>query len=198
MKRLRYLGLVTLLAVMTCNTSGQTVRQKDRVISGNANLSRLNKEGTEAVKDDRLREVLLDSSVNAVILQDRTPGGATASPWYGWHAFRRGLATNLHRLGVSDKVIQQILRHANVTTTINIYVKMVTRDAEEAMKKLESNCSLVVPQTVPQLTFESAKLGAAMENSSGCKTLTLEAVRGNLAERGGFEPPVGVLAPTTV
>jgi hypothetical protein len=64
-------------------------------------------------------------------------------PWYGWHAFRRGLATNLHRLRVSDKVIQQILRHANVTTTINIYVKMVSRDAEEAMKKLESNCSLV-------------------------------------------------------
>jgi integrase len=84
---------------------------------------------------------------------------AAEIPWYGWHAFRRGLATNLHRLGVSDKVIQQILRHANVTTTINIYVKMVTRDAEEAMKKLESNCALVVPQTVPQLTFESAKLG---------------------------------------
>ena len=68
-------------------------------------------------------------------------------PWYGWHAFRRGLATNLHRLGVSDKVIQQILRHANVTTTINIYVKMVKQDAEEAMKKLETNCSLVIPQT---------------------------------------------------
>jgi hypothetical protein len=46
-------------------------------------------------------------------------------PWYGWHAFRHGLATNLHRLGVSDKVIQQILRPANVTTTINIYLKMV-------------------------------------------------------------------------
>ncbi len=42
-------------------------------------------------------------------------------PWHGWHAFRRGLATNLHRLGVSDKVIKQILRHANVTTTMNIY-----------------------------------------------------------------------------
>ena len=55
-------------------------------------------------------------------------------PWYRRHAFRRGLATNLHRLGVSDKVIQQILRHANVTTTIKIYVKMVTRDAEDAMK----------------------------------------------------------------
>jgi integrase len=43
-------------------------------------------------------------------------------PWYGWHSFRRGLATNLHRWGVSDKVIQQILRHANVTTAMNIYV----------------------------------------------------------------------------
>ncbi len=54
--------------------------------------------------------------------------------WYGWHAFRHGLATNLHRLRISDKVIQQILRHANVTTTINIYVKMVSEDAEEASK----------------------------------------------------------------
>jgi len=67
-------------------------------------------------------------------------------PWHGWHAFRRGPARNLHRLGVSDKVIQQILCHANVTTTINIYVKMVTQDAEDAMKKLETKCSLVVPQ----------------------------------------------------
>jgi len=119
-------------------------------------------------------------------------------PWYGWHAFRRGLATNLHRLGVSDKVIQQILRHANVTTTINIYVKMATRDAEEAMKRLESNCSLTVPQTVPQLQFESPKLGAKAGNGSARKALPLEAVRENLAERGGFEPPLGCLFPKTV
>jgi integrase len=137
----------------------------------------------------------LDALVSEVI---RPAIEAEKIPWYGWHAFRRGLATNLHRLGVSDKVIQQILRHANVTTTINIYVKMVTRDAEEAMKKLESNCSLVVPQTVPQLTFESGKVGAKTGEESARKTLPLEAVRGNLAERGGFEPPVGVLAPTTV
>jgi integrase len=39
---------------------------------------------------------------------------AAKLPWYGWHAFRHGLATNLNRLGVPDKVIQQILRHANV------------------------------------------------------------------------------------
>jgi integrase len=64
--------------------------------------------------------------------------------WHGWHAFRRGLATNLHRLGVSDKVIQQILRHANVTTTMNIYVKTVSADAANAMKTLETMCATSV------------------------------------------------------
>lgn len=58
--------------------------------------------------------------------------------WHGWHAFRRGLATNLYRLGVSDKIIQAILRHANVSTTMNIYVKTVSEDSIVAMHKLES------------------------------------------------------------
>jgi integrase len=40
--------------------------------------------------------------------------------WHGWHAFRRGLATNLHQLGVADKTIQAILRHSNVGLTMNI------------------------------------------------------------------------------
>jgi len=64
--------------------------------------------------------------------------------WHGWHAFRRGLASNLHRLGVSDKVIQQILRHANVSTTMNIYVKTVSADAANAMKHLETMCATTV------------------------------------------------------
>jgi hypothetical protein len=35
----------------------------------------------------------------------------------GWHAARRVLGSNLYALGVPEKVIQQILRHANVSTT---------------------------------------------------------------------------------
>jgi len=34
-----------------------------------------------------------------------------------WHAARRGLGSNLYRLGVPEIVIQRILRHANVSTT---------------------------------------------------------------------------------
>jgi integrase len=58
--------------------------------------------------------------------------------WHGWHGFRRGLATNLYQLGVPDKVIQQILRHANVSTTMNIYVKTVSADSTAAMQKLDA------------------------------------------------------------
>jgi integrase len=33
------------------------------------------------------------------------------------HAFRRGLATNLHEMGVPTKVIQRVCRHADEATT---------------------------------------------------------------------------------
>jgi integrase len=57
--------------------------------------------------------------------------------WHGWHAFRRGLATNLHRLGVPDKVIQIILRHADIGVTQRCYIKTADADAVSAMQKLE-------------------------------------------------------------
>ena len=53
--------------------------------------------------------------------------------WHGWHSFRRGLATNLHRLGVEDKEIQAILRHSNIGITQNIYVKSVAESQVDAM-----------------------------------------------------------------
>jgi integrase len=58
--------------------------------------------------------------------------------WHGWHSFRRGLATNLHRLGVDDKTIQAIMRHSNISTTQNIYIKSAPADSIAAMKQLEA------------------------------------------------------------
>lgn len=58
--------------------------------------------------------------------------------WHGWHAARRGLGTNLYRLGVPEKTIQAILRHANVSTTNTYYIKTAAADAQAAMAKLES------------------------------------------------------------
>jgi hypothetical protein len=58
---------------------------------------------------------------------------------HGWHAFRRRVATNLYRLGVTDKRIQAILRHGNLGATMNIYVKNVDADSVRAMKALEKS-----------------------------------------------------------
>ena len=57
--------------------------------------------------------------------------------WLGWHAARRGLGSNLYALGVPEKVIQDILRHAHVTTTSTYYVKTVPGQVSDAMGKLQ-------------------------------------------------------------
>jgi integrase len=68
--------------------------------------------------------------------------------WYGWHAFRRGLATNLHRLDVPDDIIQRILRHSNLAVTQGCYIKTVDADMVAAMRRLENapNMHLGKPQ----------------------------------------------------
>jgi integrase len=50
-----------------------------------------------------------------------------------WHAFRRGLATNLHALGIDDKTIQRILRHSNVSITQKCYIKTMPAQVTDAM-----------------------------------------------------------------
>lgn len=59
--------------------------------------------------------------------------------WQGFHAARRGLGSNLYRLGVHDKVIQKILRHSNVSTTTTYYIKSTASDVAEAMQQFEQN-----------------------------------------------------------
>ena len=58
------------------------------------------------------------------------PGGTAGT--------QRGLGTNLYRLGVPEKTIQAILRHANVSTTNTYYIKSAADDTRVAMAKLNS------------------------------------------------------------
>jgi integrase len=58
--------------------------------------------------------------------------------WHGWQGFRRGLASNLNRLGVDDSVIQRILRHSTVVNTQNHYIKTASPDAIAAMKQFSA------------------------------------------------------------
>jgi site-specific recombinase XerD len=58
--------------------------------------------------------------------------------WAGWHAYRRGLATNLKEMGVDDLTIQAILRHKDVRTTQRFYIKTVPQQVTAAMREFAS------------------------------------------------------------
>ena len=73
--------------------------------------------------------------------------------WHGWHAFRRGLATNLHRLRVQDETIQRILRHSTVAVTQACYIKTADADVVAAMRSLEN---------APNMHLESVKTSQSM------------------------------------
>src|SRR5712671_6749727 len=59
-------------------------------------------------------------------------------PWYGWHAFRRGLASNLYEIGAQDKVVQRILRHSKPHVTRERYIKVFDRTVLEAVEKVQA------------------------------------------------------------
>lgn len=56
--------------------------------------------------------------------------------WKGWHAFRRSLASNLYTIGVKPKIIQAILRHSDISTTLDFYVETSEAESREALDKL--------------------------------------------------------------
>jgi len=71
-------------------------------------------------------------------LPDDVAQDPQALQWHGWHAFRRGLATKPHRLGVADEIIQRILRHGVLAVTQNCYIKTSDAQALAAMRSLEN------------------------------------------------------------
>lgn len=64
--------------------------------------------------------------------------------WKGWHAFRRGLATNLHDLGVDDLTIQRILRHSSIEVTRRAYIRTLPEQSVEAMTRLEGKLTSMI------------------------------------------------------
>jgi hypothetical protein len=78
----------------------------------------------------------LDKVVRRVI---RLALEAISLPWHGWHAFRRGLASNLYAMGAPDKVVQRILRQASphVTKERYIFDRTVLEAAEKMQKRIE-------------------------------------------------------------
>jgi integrase len=99
------------------------------------------------------KPINLDALAAGVIVPLVTEAGVQ---WHGWHAFRRGLATNLYQLGVSDKIIQRILRQANVAVTQNCYIKTADSEVAAAMQRFQR--SLEYAPTMHLSTIEKTHL----------------------------------------
>jgi integrase len=65
----------------------------------------------------------------------------------GWHTFRRTYASLLKANGEDVKVVQELMRHSNITTTMNLYAQAFSDDAREAQTKI---MELVRTAPIPQ------------------------------------------------
>ncbi len=54
----------------------------------------------------------------------------------GWHTFRHTYSTLLHALGTTPAVQKELLRHANIQTTLNLYTQAVSEAKREAASKV--------------------------------------------------------------
>ncbi len=64
--------------------------------------------------------------------------------WHGWHAARRGLGSNLYRLGVPEMVIQRI-PNANVNSRATYYIETAADDVHKALTTLENRIAETGP-----------------------------------------------------
>lgn len=71
----------------------------------------------------------------------------------GWHTFRHTYSTLLHAFGAAPVVQKELLRHANIQTTLNIYTQAVSSEKREAA------------QSVVNLLYENVLSGNAQETS---------------------------------
>jgi integrase len=105
----------------------------------------------------------LDSLYNR---QMKEPLKRAGIDWEGWHGFRRGLATNLERIGVRDAITAMILRHTNDRVTRKHYIKPPSIEAVAAMQRLsETLLTLEKPELLPTCSPDTSKTGATGANS---------------------------------
>ena len=54
----------------------------------------------------------------------------------GWHTFRHTFSSLLHQAGTSLAAQKELLRHADIQTTMNIYTQAVSADKREAVQQV--------------------------------------------------------------
>jgi integrase len=54
----------------------------------------------------------------------------------GWHTFRHTYSTLLHAFGTTPAVQKELLRHANIQTTLNVYTQAISAEKRQAATQI--------------------------------------------------------------
>lgn len=136
-----------------------TVKIQRSVVEGQVNLTKTEASESTLPLDPDLAEVLLAHKASAAFSAagDFVFAGDTGKPRWkdciladkikpaaarakigsvGWHTFRHTYSTLLHAFGTTPAVQKELLRHANIQTTLNVYTQAISADKREAATKV--------------------------------------------------------------
>jgi len=88
-----------------------------------------------SIRENGTRPVWPDMILQRIIRPAAERAGITGKR-IGWHTFRHSLGTTLRALGVDVKVAQELLRHANVSVTLDLYTQAISAQKREANGKV--------------------------------------------------------------
>ena len=83
---------------------------------------------------------------------------------FGWHTFRHTYATLLKGNGEDVKVVQELMRHANISVTLNVYAQAITQTKRDAQSRL---VSLLLDKNEEKPSTEAYRTVTDLQNSGG-------------------------------
>ena len=83
---------------------------------------------------------------------------------FGWHTFRHTYATLLKGNGEDVKVVQELMRHANISVTLNIYAQAITQTKRDAQSRV---VSLLLDKNEEKPSAEAYRTVTDLQNSGG-------------------------------
>ena len=83
---------------------------------------------------------------------------------FGWHTFRHTYATLLKGNGEDVKVVQELMRHANISVTLNIYAQAITQSKRDAQSRV---VSLLLDKNEEKPSTEAYRTVTDLQNSGG-------------------------------
>jgi len=83
---------------------------------------------------------------------------------FGWHKFRHTYATLLKGNGEDVKVVQELMRHANISVTLNVYAQAITQTKRDAQSRV---VSLLLDKNEEKPSTEAYRTVTDLQNSGG-------------------------------